>query len=66
MELFEEFRRLEINKAIWKGKSLLCGMEVRPSLIEVIQVAQEIDPQLVKIRMEVLEGKARGLTRIGL
>ena len=32
-------------------------MEVRPPLAEEIRAAQEIDPQLVRIKMELLKGK---------
>ena len=57
-ELCEEFRRLEINVAMKKGNSMLFSMEVRPTLTKEIRVAQEIDPQLMRIKMEVQEGKA--------
>jgi len=33
-------------------------MEVRPTLTEEIRAIQEIDLELVRLKMEVLEGKA--------
>jgi len=36
-------------------------MEVRPTLIEEICATQEVDLQLVRLKIEVLEGKASGL-----
>jgi len=56
-ELCEEFNRMKINVAVRKGKYLLHATEVRPTLTEEIGATQEINPQLVRIRMELLEGK---------
>ena len=39
---------------------MLCTLEAQPRLIEEIQVAQAIDPQLKWIREEILVGNAPG------
>jgi len=60
VKLPEELERLDINVVVEKEKSLLLAMEVWPTLTEEIQAAQEINPQLVRMKIEVLEGKALG------
>ena len=39
---------------------MLCTLKAQPILIEEIQVAQAMDPQLEQIREEILVGKAPG------
>jgi len=36
---------------------MLCTLEAQPTLIEKIQVAQAMDPQLERVREEILVGK---------
>ena len=59
-ELCEEFQKLELNMVTPRAKPLLCTFEAQPTLIEEIQVAQATDPQLERIREEILVGKAPG------
>jgi len=59
-ELCEEFRKLELNVATPRAKPMLCTLEVQPTLIEEIRVAQDMNPQLEQIREEILVGKAPG------
>ena len=42
------------------SKPILCTLEVQPTLIEEIRVAQTTDPQLERIREEILVGKPPG------
>jgi len=39
---------------------MLCGLEAQSTLIEEIRVARATDPQLERIREEILVGKAPG------
>ena len=57
-ELCEEFRKLELNMITPRSKPILCTLEVQPTLIEEIRAAQAIDPQLERVRGEILVGKA--------
>ena len=57
-DLCEEFRKSEINMVAPRAKPMLCTLEAQPTLIEEIQVAQAMDPQLERIREEILVGKA--------
>jgi len=59
-ELCEEFHKLELNVFTLISKPILCILEVQPTLIEEIRVAQTTDPQLERIREEILVGKAPG------
>jgi len=59
-KLCEEFRKLELNVITPRSKPILCTLEVQPTLIEEIRVTQTIDPQLERIRKEILVGKAPG------
>jgi len=59
-ELCEEFHKLELNVITRRSKSILCALEVQPTLIEEIRVAQTTDLQLQQIREEILVGKALG------
>ena len=56
--LCEDFRRLEINVVTRRDKHILLTMEVQPTLMEEIQIAQDVDPLLDIIKAEVLVGKA--------
>jgi len=60
VDLCEEFRRLELNVVTPSAKSTLHVMEAQPTLIEEICVAQATDPQLERIKEEILVGKALG------
>jgi len=60
VDLCEELRKLELNVITPRAKSTLHAMEVQLTLIEEIPVAQTTDPQLEKIREEILVGKAPG------
>jgi len=59
-DLCEVFYKIEINVVRRENKSVLCTLEVQPTLVEEIRVAQTADPQLERIREEVLTGKAPG------
>jgi len=56
--LSKVFKRLEINVVVTKGNALLFMVEVRSTLAEEIRATQEIDRQLMRLKMEVLEDKA--------
>jgi len=43
-----------------RAKLILRTLEAQPTLIDEIRVAQATDPQLERIREEILEGKAPG------
>jgi len=43
-----------------RSKAILCTLEAQPTLIEEIRVAQATNPQLERIREEILVGKALG------
>jgi len=59
-DLCEEFRKLELNVITPRVKSMLCTLQAQPTLIKEIPVAQVTDPQLERIREEILVGKAPG------
>ena len=56
----EEFQRLELNVVTPRTKSTLHTIEAQPTLIQEIHIAQAIDPQLERIKEEILVGKALG------
>ena len=56
----EEFQKLELNVITPMARPMLCTLEVQPTRIEKIRVAQGTDPQLKWIREEILVGKAPG------
>jgi len=58
--LCKEFRRLELNMIIPGAKPMLCALDVQPTLVEEIRTAQATDPQLERIRENILVGKAPG------
>jgi len=60
-ELCEEFHKLDLNVITPRSKPILCTLEVQPTLTEEIRVAQTIDPQLERIREEILVRKEPGL-----
>jgi len=49
---------MELNVITPRTKSMLYAMEAQPTLIEEISVVQTMDPQLERIREEILVGKA--------
>jgi len=57
-ELCEKFRKLELNVITPGSKPILYTLEVQPTLIEEIRVAQTTDPQPERNREEILVGKA--------
>jgi len=59
-DLCEAFYKMEINVVTRANKSVLYALEVQPTLVEEIRAAQATDPQLERIRYEVLTGKAPG------
>jgi len=59
-KLCEEFHKLELNVITPRSKLIPCTLEVQPTLIEEIRVAQTTDPQLKRIREEILVGEAPG------
>jgi len=60
VDLCEEFQKLELNEITPRAKSTLHAMDVQPTLIEEICLAQVMDPQVERIREEILMGKAPG------
>ena len=60
VDLCEEFWRLELNVVTPRAKSTLHAIEAQSTLIVEIRVAQATDPQLERIREEILVGKAPG------
>jgi len=48
---------MEINVITPRTKSMLCAIEAQPTLMKEIRVAQAMDPQLERIREEVLSGR---------
>ena len=56
-EFCEEFQKLELNVITPRAKPMLCTLEAQLTLIEEIQVAQVTDPQLERIREEILMRK---------
>jgi len=61
IDLCEELRKLELNVVTPITKSTLHAMEVQLTLIEEIRIAQAMDPQLERIREEILVEKHRDL-----
>ena len=60
VDFCEEFRKLELNIVTPRAKFTLHAMEAQPTLIEEIRTTQVTDPQLERIREEILVGKALG------
>jgi len=56
-ELYEEFRKLELNVITPRAKPMLCALEAQPTPIEDTRVAQAMDRQLKRIK-ELLVVKA--------
>jgi len=56
-ELCQEFRRLELNVITLGAKLMFYALEAQLTLIEEIRLAQTTDPQLERIRGEILVGK---------
>jgi len=61
MDLCEEFQKLKLNVITPRAKYILHAMEAQSTLIEEIRAAQATDPQLERIRKEILMGRALGL-----
>jgi len=59
-DLCEEFQRLELNVVTLRTKSILHAVEVQLILLEEIRIAHATDPQLERIKEEILVGKAPG------
>jgi len=59
-DLCEEVRNIEINVITLRTKPMLYAMEMQPSLMEEICIAQVTDPQLEWIWEAVLTTKASG------
>jgi len=59
-ELCEEFKKLEINMVMRHIRPMLYTIEVQPTPIEEIRAAKSTDPQLNRIKAEVLAGNAPG------
>ena len=51
---------MKLNVITSRVKSMLCVMEAQPTLMEEIHASQAMDPQLERIREEVLFEKAPG------
>jgi len=59
-ELCREFRKLELNVITPEARPMLCTLEPQPILIEEIRLAPTTEPQLQRIREEILVGKVPG------
>ena len=60
VDLCEEFQKLKLNVIAPIAKSIVHAMKAQPTLIKEIHVAQATDPQLERIREEILVGKVPG------
>ena len=55
-QLLKDIRKLELDIRIYDSTVRLANMRVQPALIERISVAQNDDPQLIKIKNSVEAG----------
>jgi len=55
--LLRDLRSMEIYVRIYSKGRIIANLQVRPMVMERIKIAQVNDPQLKKIREEVIEGK---------
>ena len=61
VDLSKEFQKMELNVVTLEANPILYAMEAQLTLIEEIRIAQTTDPQLERIREEILVRKAPGL-----
>ena len=55
--LLADLRSMEIDVRIYSEGGIIATLQVQPTLMERIKITQVNDPQLNKIREEVIEGK---------